>query len=75
MYTFLSFFQSQFHRFLFIGAMMLISPLVYIRYYENNHQVALENLGSYCVCLTIIGYGAPLVSLVGGMIRLLIFPP
>ncbi|XP_052267272.1 sugar transporter SWEET1-like isoform X2 [Dreissena polymorpha] len=30
---------------------------------KTDGQLALSHLGSYCVCLTIIGYGAPLVSL------------
>ncbi|KAL4222683.1 hypothetical protein ACF0H5_018724 [Mactra antiquata] len=56
--------KMQFHRFLFIGTVMLVSPLFYIEYYQLNQQIAVQNLGLYCVCLTIIGYGAPLVSLV-----------
>lgn len=55
--------KDQFHRFLFIGAVMLFSPLMYIKFYETDTKVAMEYLGSYCVLLTVIGYGAPLVSL------------
>ncbi|XP_045169686.2 sugar transporter SWEET1-like [Mercenaria mercenaria] len=55
--------KLQFHRFIFLGAAMLVSPLMYIRYYQTDVKLAMEHLGSYCVLLTVIGYGAPLVSL------------
>lgn len=56
--------QSQFYKFLLIGAAMLIGPLMYIKYYQQDPLIAVSHLGQYCVCLTVIGYGAPLVSLV-----------
>jgi len=43
---------------------MLLCPLVYIKYYQADTSMAISHLGQYCVCLTVIGYGAPLVSLV-----------
>ncbi|XP_052267268.1 sugar transporter SWEET1-like isoform X1 [Dreissena polymorpha] len=55
--------KPQFNQFLFLGAVMIVSPLVYIKHFQTDGQLALSHLGSYCVCLTIIGYGAPLVSL------------
>ena len=43
---------------------MLLSPLLYIKYYQTDLQLASDHLGKYCVLLSVVGYGAPLVSLV-----------
>ncbi|XP_052802287.1 sugar transporter SWEET1-like isoform X2 [Mya arenaria] len=56
--------KTQIHRFFLLGVAMTISPLTYVKYYQTDSSMALNHLGSYCVCLTVIGYGAPLISLV-----------
>ena len=43
---------------------MLLSPLLYIKYYQTDLQLASDHLGKYCVLLSVVGYGAPLISLV-----------
>lgn len=55
--------KSQFHRLLFVGGLMLILPLLYVKYYQTDIKLASDHLGTYCVILTVIGYGAPLISL------------
>lgn len=55
--------KNQFYRCTLVGAVLLLSPLLYIKYYQTNLQTASDHLGKYCVIMSIIGYGAPLVSL------------
>lgn len=55
--------KVQFYRCTITGAVLLLSPLLYIKYYQTDLQLASDHLGKYCVLMSIIGYGAPLVSL------------
>ena len=63
----LTLFQNQFYRCVTAGAVFLLAPLLYIKYYQTDLQLASDHLGKYCVIMSIIGYGAPLISLVSSV--------
>lgn len=55
--------KVQFYRCLTAGSALLLAPLLYIKYYQTDLQLASDHLGKYCVLMSVVGYGAPLVSL------------
>lgn len=52
------------YRQLAIGACIVYPPLIYIKFYAQNHDEALLHLGYTCAAVSILSYGSPLSAVV-----------
>ena len=57
--------QTSMHRMLMVGSFILFSPLIYVKYLQPDPVLAATHLGLVCCVLTVLGYAAPLASMVG----------
>jgi solute carrier family 50 protein (sugar transporter) len=48
---------------LVLGAVLLFPPLVYIRFFATNHDIAMLYMGYTCAAGSIISYGSPLSAM------------
>lgn len=55
--------KSQFMKLFSVSSLLLFLPLIYVKYYQDDEEVAAAHFGSFCVLMSIISYGAPLASL------------
>jgi len=56
--------QRNLYRQLFIGALILFPPLIYVKYHAQNHDVAVHYLGYACTTVSVLSYGSPLSAVV-----------
>ncbi|KAH9492723.1 hypothetical protein Btru_026163 [Bulinus truncatus] len=55
--------QTQFYGFFIIGTIILFIPLLYVTFYEEEIDVATQNIGLYCAGVGILCYASPLATL------------
>ncbi|XP_076439412.1 sugar transporter SWEET1-like [Babylonia areolata] len=55
--------KSHVHRLLLVAAVILFSPLLYLRHVEEDVSLASYRLGIMCCCLTVSTYMSPMASL------------
>lgn len=56
--------QSHFHRLAVVAIIMLFSPLLYLRYMQQEPAVASNHLGLFCCCMSVCCYASPMTSVV-----------
>ncbi|KAH9519166.1 hypothetical protein Btru_074875 [Bulinus truncatus] len=55
--------KTQFYGFFIIGTIILFIPLLYVTFFEEEINVATQNIGLYCAGVGILCYASPLATL------------